>query len=119
MSESAFLKSLIKLTVEMDMGRTSNISSIVVSVNTRSTLNEDKNLEATQIDGRGKIVVNVKSAEPVTSRSFRFRFVRIKAEGEFANWSNDDLLNEAAKLLADVFIESVGIDESRFVGVLH
>ena len=84
-----------------------NIGNLIVQSYSRSRLCVVDEIDTGDSDGSGEIIVRAASASPITARSFQFTGVTIETSGDYATWGVQELMDQAAKMLARDYIEDV------------
>ena len=87
-----------------------NIGNLIVQTIDRSRLCIDGEIDTGENNGSGEIIVRATGATPITARSFQFTGVTVETSGDYAIWSEDNLKDEAAQMLARDYTEEVDED---------
>ena len=80
-----------------------NIGNLIVQTIDRSRLCIDGEIDTGENNGSGEIIVRA-------TGSFQFTGVTVETSGDYATWSEDNLKDEAAQMLARDYTEEVDED---------
>lgn len=81
------------------------IGNLVVETLEPSVIGDFDEIDTGESDGSGEITVRANSVVRINPTQFQFAQVTIETEGDYSTWSEEDLKEEACKMLAIDYLE--------------
>ena len=81
------------------------IGNLVVETLEPSVIGDFDEIDTGSSDGSGEITVRANAVVRLNPMQFQFTQVSIETNGDYSTWSEEDLKDEACKMLANDYLE--------------